>query len=107
MYCQNSNDNYCKYCKKNNETTPTSKTQIRSLSIDKKYIQKSIYDKSNNPNNNNNSNKSPTFLYQSYVKPIIGDNQKKKIKNINRKNLKMCNLDLKKLFYYKFNFKFF
>ena len=78
MYCQNSNDNYCKYCKKNNETTPTSKTQIRSLSIDKKYIQKSIYDKSNNPNNNNNSNKSPTFLYQSYVKPIIGDNQKKK-----------------------------
>ena len=107
MYCQNSNDNYCKYCKKNNETTPTSKTQIRSLSIDKKYIQKSIYDKSNNPNNNNNSNKSPTFLYQSYVKPIIGDNQKKKIKNINRKDLKKCNLDLKKLFYYKFNFKFF
>ena len=33
--------------------------------------------------------------------------KKKKIKNINRKDLKKCNLDLKKLFYYKFNFKFF
>ena len=33
--------------------------------------------------------------------------KKKKIKNINRKDLKMCNLDLKTLFYYKFNFKFF
>ena len=32
---------------------------------------------------------------------------KKKFKNINRKDLKKCNLDLKKLFYYKFNFKFF
>jgi hypothetical protein len=80
MYCQNSIDNdFCKYCKKINKTTPTSKTQIRSLSIDKKYIQKSIYDKNNNPNNNNNNKKSPNFLYHSYAKPIIVDNQKKKI----------------------------